>query len=62
MKPWSIGFALLAFLMIGAVAPVWYYFVTSSPGVQGLSMESQFLASFALPAVLLLFLGGWLAP
>lgn len=59
MKPFDIGFAVLAFLGAVGVAPVWWWLVSSSPYVSSLSPESQFLAALTLPGTLLLLLAGW---
>lgn len=48
---------LLAFLGLGAVVPGWVYWVDSSAGA--LSAEATFLATFTLPAVVFLYLVGW---
>lgn len=59
MKAFDIGYALLAFLGVVAVAPIWYWFAIESPYVASLSTEGQFLAAFTLPATMLLLLAGW---
>jgi hypothetical protein len=55
---WRAPFAFLAFLGAGATAPVVYHWVWVRPN--DLPMEAQFLATFTLPAVLLLFLASWM--
>lgn len=59
MDAYDIGYALIAFLAVVAIAPVWYWFAVASPYVAELSIEGQFLAALSLPGMLMLLLAGW---
>lgn len=60
MNVFKFPFALLAFFGIVAVVPAWMHFVGAY--TPSLSIESQFIAEMALPALSALFLASWLQP
>lgn len=62
MHPFRFGYALFALLAFVAVVPVWTYWSLEAPQLSGLPTEMRFLITLTLPAVLLLFLGGWASP
>lgn len=53
-------FALFAFFAIVAVVPVWIHYVETYGSA--LQPEARFLAEFALPAILALFIASWFQP
>jgi hypothetical protein len=60
MNVLEVPFALFAFCGIVAVVPVWMYYVETY--ASGLQPEARFLAQFAMPAILLLFIASWFQP
>lgn len=60
MNPLRLPLALFTFLAIGALMPVALYFVDEY--TIGLSAETTFIASMAIPAMVLLFAASWLQP
>lgn len=52
--------ALLGFLAIGAIVPPWMYFVEEHTAT--LPEYVGFLVQLTLPALVLLFVAGWLQP
>lgn len=60
MNAFRAIFALIAFFGLVAVWPILSYFTTAEKYVGGIPTEMQFMLAFALPAILLLFLGGWI--
>lgn len=52
--------ALFAFLGVVAVLPAWGYYIETY--AYDLPAEAQFLATFALPSLLVLFLASWFQP
>lgn len=61
MSPYRILFALLAFLGLVAVVPIWMHF-TGATYLSGLPVEVQFLANMTLPVLAALLLASWLDP
>lgn len=62
MQWYELPFALLAFLAVVAVTPVWVWFAWESSFAAALTTEARFLAGLALPAMLLLMLASWVEP
>jgi len=60
MDIFDAPFAILGFLGLVAVAPVWFWFVDNYPSVSQISPESQFLVNIVFPALVLLFLASWM--
>lgn len=60
MNPYNMGVALFAFCGLVAVVPAWMWFVNEH--APGLPTEARFMATFALPVVILLFIAGWIQP
>ena len=60
MDLFDVPFAILAFLGLVAVAPIWFWFVGNYPSVSQMSAESQFLVNIMFPALVLLFLASWM--
>lgn len=60
MDVFEVPFALLTFLGLVAIAPVWFWFVDNFQTVDQLSPESTFLVNIMFPLLVLLFLGSWL--
>jgi hypothetical protein len=58
MSPFRFPLALVAFLGVVMVVPVWVWFVSNYGGA--LTVQGQFLAGLTLPGAILLYLGGWL--
>ena len=59
MNVFEFPFALLAFLGLVAVTPLWMHFISTSTYTAGLPTETTFLLQFTLPAFGLLFIAGW---
>lgn len=62
MSPFRVPFALLGFLGIVAVVPVWMWFLTSHPAASALTVQDQFLATMVLPVLAALFIASWIEP
>lgn len=62
MKPVEFPFALLGLLVFIAFVPAIYYWTTSAPAFQSLSMEAKFIAGMTGPIFVLLYIGSWLEP
>lgn len=60
MNAFEIPLALIAFLGIVMVIPVWMWF--KSTYQPDLPMETAFIAGMVLPATVALFIAGWLSP
>lgn len=58
MTPERLPIALIAFIAFVALLPAWTWFLGEY--TTGLPAETAWLARFSLPAVALLFVGGWL--
>lgn len=58
LTPTAAVYMLIGFLGFVAFLPTWIYWVDNYTA--GLGYESTFLASFILPATLILFIAGWL--
>lgn len=56
----QIPFALLGFLGLVAVVPVWVHFYDAYSGP--LTTEAEFLAGLILPMMIALFLASWVQP
>jgi len=53
-------FALLGFLGLVAVVPIWRYFI--GPRASGFPVEVQFLAALTLPATIAIYLASQVSP
>lgn len=62
MNPYKMPFALVGFLGFVMVVPPWMWFLDNYPAVSQLSTTERFLANLILPALLLLFIAGWVQP
>lgn len=62
MNPFKFPFALVGFLAFVMVLPPWMWFLNNYPSVSQLSTEARFLANLILPALLALFVAGWVQP
>jgi len=60
MDIFDAPFALLGFLGLVAVAPIWFWFTSNYRSVSQLSAESQLLVNIMFPALVLLFLASWI--
>lgn len=60
MSPRGMLFALLGFLGIAAVVPIWEFFI--GPRVGGYPVEVQFIAALTLPAMIAIYLASQLSP
>lgn len=58
MNPLEVPLALFAFVGIVAIVPVWMWYVGEYAGQ--LQPEARFLAQFALPCLVALFLASWI--
>lgn len=60
MNALEFPFALFAFISLVALIPGIYYFVGEY--APKLPPEAQFMATFAMPAIVMLFVAGWVEP
>lgn len=58
ISPTGTMYALITFLGFVAIVPAWVWWVNNN--VAALSLEATFLATFVLPATILLYLASWL--
>jgi hypothetical protein len=59
MSPYRLPLALLTFIGIVALAPVWMHYIGTATS---LKPADQLLAGLTLPAFALLYLASWLNP
>lgn len=60
MNALELPFALFGFFALVALIPATYWFLGEY--APGLPPESQFLATLAMPMLVLLFISGWVEP
>jgi len=58
MNPQKLPFALLAFIGLVAVVPVWLHFAGSY--TPSMPPATTWIARFSLPATAMLFVAGWM--
>lgn len=62
MRPVVAIVALLSFLGVVAVTPVWMHFTHSHPAIAELPVQTRFMIQLVLPVFAMLLLASWFGP